>query len=213
MNAITLTLELQIMLVAGYAAWAVTSVGRHVNQRAEEIILRSLAFGLVARASFEAIMLLPFLPTTFSAVEPVGLYLLVQGLPTIIIAIAFGAAWRRFGRSWFAAIMRHSKVYRDDHENTVLTSIGQAKTRWQVIQVHLKDGRVLEADYGRFDPTQRPLGGVTVNNDGIAIYVTASYAADGTKTEYSPESGPKGGSITYVPVSEIAQMDIDWQPE
>lgn len=197
-------LEFQIVLVAGYIAYKITNVGRNRNHRTEDFLLQVLTFGLLSRASTAAALWLwPSVPFD-DALKAAAIAAL-----TVIAATVLGTSWRGFGERGTRWVMHKLNVYRDDHETSVWQSIMNNPAKWTVVQVHLDNGSILEANFGRMKPF--PKTPVVINEDGIGMYVTGRYKDDDRFDEWDITGNDNDVTFTFIPRSSIKQVDVSWQ--
>lgn len=215
MDAIlSISIDFQIVLIAGYLGYKVATVGRGINHSTEEFLAQLLVFGSISRAGAFAVELAArwtgsnlTIPTVSVSADARTLWI---ALVTVGIGIACGVVWRRNGIALVGAFMRITGTHLDDHEPTAWASIRSTKATWTFIQVHLKSGSTLESVFDRI-PTTVPGGPFTIADDGVSIYVTKIHKADGTSEECSV-SGPNGDSVaTYIPRDNINQVDFGWR--
>ena len=190
--------EVQIVLVAGYLGYKVSTLGRGVVHRLEDILLQVLVYGLVGRIS---VMVLQ----TFAG----NLGLPAVAAISIVSAVVMASVWRQFLAPKASSAMSYFRVYRDDHESSAWSSILATRAQWTYVQVHIDDGRVLESVFGSLPRT--PSEPIIVNDDGIVIYVTSVYSADGTNRKVDVVGNDQDYIVTYVPRSTIRQIEIGWR--
>ncbi|MBM7045218.1 hypothetical protein [Rhizobium lusitanum] len=199
--------ELQIVLVAGYLAYKIITIGKARNHRTEDFLLQVLSFGVAARSTTAAALWL--IPKQMPIAVDEAMSIAMVALLTCGIAAIFGMAWRAFGERAVRRIMNAAGVYRDDHESSVWQSIMNQPAKWTVVQIFLEDGLVLEANFGQMKPF--PKVPVIMNDDGVAIYVTRRYAADNTFDNFDITGNDDDVTLTYIPRSSIKRVDISWQ--
>ena len=100
-------------------------------------------------------------------------------------------------------------TYADDHEGSAWTSILNTKAKWNFIHAYLEDGRVLESWFGGL-PSDVPAGALTLNDDGLAFYVTRVYSSDSIAQDVSHRNG-EDYILTYLPRNKIVRLDIGWR--
>ena len=177
--------ELQIVLFSGFAGYKVATIGRGNVHRTEELLLQVLAYGTVGRVGAMVIYGMamqfadadrPALERWFSSNQSEPLIIFVCSLATAIVAAGLWVAL--FEKLWSAA-MERANVYRDDHEATSWRSIMRQSARWHYIQIKCSNGCVYESQFDLI-PDQVPMQKLTLNDDGIATYVTRVHLPDGT---------------------------------
>ncbi|MEM1198051.1 MAG: DUF6338 family protein [Pseudomonadota bacterium] len=210
---LSLPYELQIVLVSGYLAHKVSTIGRSEKPSTEDLVLQVLTMGLIGRICFLGIVDVwsNWFPSTQNDVSSDGARLMVVGVCTVLCSLVIAAVWRKWGVSIASRIMSSMGVYRDDHQSSTWDSIFREKVAWAFIQVHVDDGRVLES---KFDlvPDTAPVGKITLNSDGIALYVTGIYDTQMSRTVHSPTDESYGHILTYVPANTIKQVEIGLKP-
>ncbi|AZO29996.1 hypothetical protein [Mesorhizobium sp. M1B.F.Ca.ET.045.04.1.1] len=208
-DLIGLSLDLQILLVSGYLAYKTAVIGKVQSDTTEELILKVVAYGFAGR-------LLTFLAEAVWRVQDFGWSLqgdnfsIAHSAAIVVFAIISAMVWRTHGSRFYSEIMQHFGVYRDDHEPSVWNSITAAPALWDCVQIQLEGGKVLESHFPKLADT-RPLQGVVLNEDGVAIYVTAIHHADGTTDDFEQGNNSGFETITYIPREQIRQMDISWK--
>ncbi|TIS53099.1 MAG: hypothetical protein E5W91_32455 [Mesorhizobium sp.] len=208
-DLLTLSLDLQILLVSGYFAYKTAVIGKVQSDSAEELVLKVVAYGFTGR-------LLTFLAEALWRAQGFGwslqgdAFTIAHSAATILFAIFSAMVWRIYGSRLYSQIMQHFGVYRDDHEPSVWNSITATPAIWDCVQVHLEDGKVLESHFSKLN-SSRPLQGVVLNEDGVSMYITAIHRADGSSDEFDQGGNSGFETITYVPRDQIRQMDISWK--
>lgn len=215
MDAIlSISVDLQIVLIAGYLGYKVATVGRGISHSTEEFLAQLLVFGSISRAGALAVELATSWTGShlfgLAALPPGDVRTLATAFVTAAMGIACGVLWRRDGIRMVSAFMRITGTHLDDHEPTAWASIRSTKATWTFIQLHLKDGTTLESVFDRI-PTAVPGGPLILADDGVTIYVTRVHRPDGTLMDCSV-AGPNEDSVaTYVPRDTINQVDFGWR--
>lgn len=205
-----LSFELQLVLVAGYLAYSIATIRGGHKDSTEQVILQVLTFGLFARLASGAVVLL--LTQHKATAVLLGDWIesgILGGVLVLVLAMAAGMSWRKFLSRWCSAVMEFFKVYRDDHVGSTWMSIANADAKWNHVHVFLKSGTVLESCPAQL-PEQLPLKPFTLNDDGIALYVTAVSDQAG---ELLPDDDFNNGAysrVTFIPYAEIGRLDIGW---
>ncbi|MBP1858846.1 hypothetical protein [Rhizobium herbae] len=199
--------ELQIVLVAGYLAYKIISIGKGRNHRTEDFLLQVLSFGVAARSATAATLWL--LPKRMPLAVDEAVSVALVAILTCTIAVAFGMLWRSLGERAARVMMNASGVYRDDHESSVWQSIMNQSAKWTVVQIHLENGLVLEANFGQMKPF--PKVPVIMNEDGMAVYVTGRYREDNSFEQYEITGNDGDITLTYLPKSSIKRVDVSWR--
>ncbi|MNT33794.1 hypothetical protein D3C72_1697370 [compost metagenome] len=105
--------------------------------------------------------------------------------------------------------MHRLHVYRDDHETSVWQSIMHSPAKWTVLQVHLDNGTVLEANFGQMKPF--PKSPVFMNDDGIGMYVTGRYDAENNFEKFEITGNDADVTLTYIPRASVKRVDVNWR--
>ncbi len=209
-DLLDLPYEFQIILVAGYLAYKISTVGRRVNHRTEDFVLQVLAFGLVSR-------LLAVYPIewTVALTSPKGprvgtvdvVDLLEIGSVTVAVGVIFGMFWRRHLNRLSSKVMASLRIYRDDHEASTMASIFSTDAKWSLLQIHCNDGKTYESNLHSIPESVlgRP---VTDNEDGISFYLTAIHDSDGKTRPIDWDIPGFGQRITFLSKSRIERIDI-----
>lgn len=206
-----LPVEIQIIFVAGYLGYKLTTIGRNLNHRTEDFILQTLVFGSIGRAfAYVVSWISKQVNLTSPAPESEYTGVLFIGGFAISGAVLAAIVWRRFLAKTVRWLMSKLNIYHDDHETSVLRSLINVKARWTYIQLHLTNGTVLESHFSKASDHPIPSNPIIINDDGIALYVTTVHR--GVDDFCDSEIGGTAGetTISYVPRSEIKQIDIGW---
>jgi hypothetical protein len=208
-----LPFEIQIVLVAGYLGYKLTTATKKVEHKTEDFLLQVLVFGTLGRVfSYVVARLVMKLgywaPTT--VVETDYKSVAIISVLAIVGSVGFALLWRKYLEKWVKAAMSKLKVYHDDHETSAYRSILSAETRWSVVQVHLSSGKIVESLLALPEQAGIPTKPITLNDDGIALYVTTVFEGD-ERRDYPVANAAGDTTITYIPRSEIKQIDIGWR--
>ncbi|WFR96870.1 hypothetical protein [Rhizobium tumorigenes] len=201
--------ELQIVLVAGYLAYKITTIGKGRLHRTEDFLLQVLTFGVVARSISSALAWLfsyrsPLQIEIYEAVQVAEAVFL-----TCVVSVALGILWRSLGERTTSTAMNSAGIYRDDHESSVWQSIMQNPAPWTVVQVFLESGIVLEANFAIMKP--RPKTPVLMNEDGIGIYVTGRWNEKNKLQSFEITGNSADVTMTYIPRTSIKRVDVSWR--
>jgi hypothetical protein len=208
-SLLSLSLDLQILLVAGFLAYKTSTIGKANFDRSEDFLLKVLTYGVIGQSLMSLASTLAASAGFAWAWSPSDA-VVARGFGVLISAIISAIVWRSWLSRYYSALMSFLKVYNDDHEPSVWNSITSAKTQWDCVLIHLENGKILETHFPKLD-SKRPLPGIRLNDDGVALYVTAIHQLDGERVEF--DQGQNGGfeTITYVPRGQIRQMDVSWR--
>lgn len=206
--------EIQIVLVAGYLGYKLTTATKKAEHKTEDFLLQVLVFGTIGRVisylvALFVMMLGYWAPT--AVVETNYKSVAVISALAIIGAVVFALLWRRYLETCVKAVMSYLDIYHDDHETSAFRSVTSAKTRWSFIQVHLTNGSILESWLKLPEQAGIPTKPVILNDDGVALYVTTIHPKDGDSRDCEQVTSTGENVITYIPRSEIKQIDIGWK--
>jgi hypothetical protein len=209
-----LPFEIQIVLVAGYLGYKITTATKKLEHKTEDFILQVLVFGTLGRVFS---YLIAYLVVVFGHSVPTAVVdtdyksVAVVGVLAIIGAVFFALLWRCFLEKAVKSAMSYLNIYHDDHETSAFRSVTSSKARWSFIQVHLNSGKIVESWLKIPEQAGIPTKPVILNDDGIAIYITAIHSANGKRRAVDPATASGETVITYIPRSEIKQIDIGWK--
>lgn len=206
--------EIQILLVAGYLGYKLTTATKKVEHKTEDFVLQVLVFGTLGRVfsyfvARIALALGYWAPTAVVDTDYTSIALI--SILAIVGSIGCAVMWRKYLEKCVKALMSRFKIYHDDHETSAFRSILSADTRWSFVQVHLTGGKILESWLKLPEQAGIPTRPVILNDDGIALYVTAIHYAEGESRDCDQVTGTGENVITYIPRSEIKQIDIGWR--
>ena len=209
-----LPFEIQIVLVAGYLGYKLTTATKKLEHKTEDFLLQVLVFGTLGRVfSYvvaRLVMKLGYWAPT-AVVDTDYKSVAIISVLAIIGSVGSALFWRKYFEKCVKAAMSRMKIYHDDHETSAFRSILSADTRWSFIQVHLANGKILESWLKLPEQAGIPTKPVILNDDGIALYVTAIHGADGENRDCEQVTTTGENIITYIPRSEIKQIDIGWR--
>jgi hypothetical protein len=198
--------EIQAMLVAGYFAYKITTIGLARVHQTEDTIFQVFAFGLAAWfASSQLLALLnkESLPSSL-------------GIPlTVVIGVLLGMAWRRWGDDAVSKAMNNTGIHNDDHQSSTWASIMNGKRHvFDAIRIEVEDGTIYES-HMQSVPGPSPFEPLTSNNDGIAIYITKRIDPEGSVFETSPlkDSETKMMKLSFFPRDELKKVDFYISPK
>ncbi|MES0156923.1 hypothetical protein NKJ81_25480 [Mesorhizobium sp. M0018] len=201
-----LSIDLQIVLVAGYLGYRVSIIGRGIVDRTEDFVFKVLTYGLIGKLIAHRVIDSSLL---VNKAQPEAI-LLQTGAATVVFSVMAASLWRRAFSGWFSWAMKKLTIYQDDHEASVWSSIVNCRSIWDYVQVHLASGKIIESHFSQVDEAI-PMRGITLNEDGLAMYVTAIYRPDGSQDKFAPQNDGGFAALTYIPRDQITQMDISWK--
>ncbi|ESX19105.1 hypothetical protein X766_12575 [Mesorhizobium sp. LSJC255A00] len=208
-DLLSLSLDLQILLVSGYFAYKTAVIGKLQTDTKEELFLKIVAFGVIGRLLTYALQGLWTLQGFHWGLSGNAAVVAYSAL-VIINAMLSAMFWRAIGSEWYSKAMEHFEIYRDDHEPSTWNSITGARALWDCVQIHLEDGKVLESHFNKLDK-EVPLPGIRLHEDGVSVYLSAIYRPDGTSEQFTQGDNSGFETITYIPRSQIRQMDVSWK--
>lgn len=213
-DLLELPYEIQIVLVAGYLGYKLVTATKKAEHKTEDFLLQVLVFGTVGRvfsyAVARVVMRLGYwAPTTVIDTD----YKSVAVISTLAIvgSVGFALLWRTYLDKAMKGVMSYLNIYHDDHETSAFRSVTSTKARWSFIQVHLANGTILESLFKLPEQSGIPSRPVILNDDGIALYVTTIHPKEGESRDCEQVTPSGENIITYVPRSEIKQIDIGWK--
>lgn len=212
-----MSLEFQLIAVAGFIAYQLSTIGRGIKSSTEQFLLQVLSFGLFARLI--SILVLMIIEASFdidsskfNSNDNISVKVLITGGATLFIALVAGMYWRKKGSAQVSRFMGWAEIYRDDHESSVYHSILNTKSTWSLLQITLNDGTVMESDVGLLMSYDEhlPIGPVLLDSDGIGAYLTGEYDAEGKYTAFTELKTSYGFQFTYFPMSDIKRFNVTW---
>jgi hypothetical protein len=211
-DLLNLPYEFQIVLVAGYLAYKIATIGRGVNHRTEDFVLQVMTYGLASRLlAIIPVELISALTPKSSRVGTVDVLDLLQvGIVTISFGVVSGMVWRKHLNRLSSRLMGRLGIYRDDHEASTMASIFSIPAPWTLLQIRCSDGRTYESNFDLI-PNDVLGGRVTFNDDGISMYLTAIHEANKPETPIEWEHPEFGQRITFIPKSKIDRIEISWK--
>jgi hypothetical protein len=130
------------------------------------------------------------------------------GLLTVILGLIAGMLWRRWVCNFVSKAMRDLKIYRDDHEHSAWATMTSGDAKWTVVQIHLTDGRILEAQFEGDEGEKLPMQPISLSADGVALFVTGIYGPKGSFRPVDRDPASFGYVLTFVPRDQIKQVDV-----
>jgi hypothetical protein len=191
---LSLPWQIQLALGSGYAAYIVAYVGIRDHHRGVDIAFRAIAFGLIA--------------TAFLAFTP-ALNLTLRLAGAVLITVAAGLVWRRFGMGAAKWLLRQGNISWSDDTPSAWATIIAAHRPVTQISVLLDNGTWLNCSAaGRFNDA--PFGPCIFGPNGdIGFYVTDEESVDGTViVNDHVRDAIEGDRLTYVPAARIVRMSI-----
>ena len=203
-----LSIDIQLVLVAGYLAYKTATVGSGVVDRTEDLLLKVLAFGLVARLITQFVGWVALVALPLDAIRfLVGIQ--AKGVTVIVLAVAIAAFWRKYISSLVAKAMNSAHIHHDDHQASAWMSMANANATWNHVTVALDDGSELTSFFGRL-PKTLPTKDVLVSDDGVVIYVTSGKLPSGDDAPPDTFSDGVYSLATYIPRARIRRLEVGW---
>ncbi|PCI86634.1 MAG: hypothetical protein COB24_08870 [Hyphomicrobiales bacterium] len=200
-SLINLSLDIQIILVAGYLGFYVATVGRDGGLRPVDIGMQILVYGLLAK-------LATLLLAEFGLNKPI-----YQVVGAVIASLVVAAVWRRYLRKIWAKIIRQVGIHVDDHNPSVIASIlDETDALWRNVQIYTNDGKVYESNFYKL-PAGLPNNNIALDGVGnVSLYVTALYADahDESPLVFEGHDPKQKCKLTYLPANIIIKMNISW---
>lgn len=185
-----------LTLAAGYMGYFVAHVGIRDHHKTVDVTFNTLVYGFCAAFSYQLM-------------RYAGMSILVASGGAAVTAIVLGALWRACLRPIFYNIMQNTNVsYADDIPTAWLNLFSTTNVVATQLTVRLKDGRTLMCDdLHRFK--DEPNGAFRFGSNGdILMYVTHQKVGFAWSSMNDVFWDEWGSEITYVPASEIAQVNF-----
>lgn len=200
-----LSIDIQIMLVAGYAGYLVSEMGLRDGRPTHEAVLRVFGFAVLAHATM--IPIVGFIIGGIPWLREGGVHgpaILIQLVLIVLAGLVYGSLWRRFGRPLMSTLMDKLGVYRDDHGSSVWKTVTAELRTIPFVHVYCDDGYILTADLKSLPERLRDTP-ILTNTDGISMYVTAMVRPDGEEVD-TPAVFEDAEMLTYIPMSRIRRV-------
>ncbi|MFI8017642.1 hypothetical protein ACIF2R_01525 [Serratia marcescens] len=185
-----------VTLASGYIGYFIANVGLKDQHKTVDVTFSTLVFGLLSALAYDAAI-------------HFGIYMATS--TAVVIALASGALWRKYGRKSLYWTLRRSDVSWSDSTNSAWQQMfGHTDYRVYEVTVYLKSGTVLlSRNVAQFEGL--PNGPCTFGNQGdIIIYVTHRRLAStpGWKEDKAVNNEIYGAAATYIPVDQISRLEI-----
>ena len=206
-SLLNLPFEIIFALGAGFAGYATCFPAERQRHKASEITLLTLLFGILALTSYRV-------SQNWFAFDAKYSQMIVPPIFGIIISVFVGLIWRRFFRQTWLDFLRITRIsHLDEVPGAWEKIISDPRCEITQINVRMKSGRVLFCtDASRF--SDAPFGPCYFGFDGsVAFYPTHIKNPSNDDFEQTEDSrNPEFGDIvTYVPASEIAEVNLRWK--
>ena len=195
----------QIVLASGYVAYRIGYQGVGTHQRPIEIVFGSLAFSLIASGVLALLSLCTSDPVVNDRVP-----LVVNGCVAVVVTLAAGVLWRKWGGEWFFVLMRKWDIsWANDRPSALGAIIHNNKFRVSQVAVELDDGTWLRCD-NTSDFSAAPFGPCLLGPDGsVGLYLTHVDDPKGESKKLRTTVDPHyGHRITYVPANKIRRVAL-----
>lgn len=199
----------QLLLIAGFVGYQFSYSGRvslHSNFDKIFIILLFGGIGLVVISLQE--QLLAALPEQFRS-KLTEYEDQLTAIFAVFATMVSAIVWRRWVENWYQKLAsKLSGGNTDNHPNAFQTVVHSRNYGVSQVVVTLTNGEVYESyPLGKFE--NYPCGPCVFGSDGsISLYVTGITDRYGRFRKVTTLSDDDGHRITYVPVSQIAEIDL-----
>lgn len=201
-----LPVETLSSLAAGYIAYRVAYTGKDRSHQPIDTVFITFVFAVIAR-----------LAANFIGASSVQL-VLGEATATVALFVGFlvsftsACIWRRWGEDQTFKTLRSMKISNSDRYDSAWETIAARGTsRPSQLTVRKKDGStVMCENLSAFKDA--PFGPCLFGTDGsIALYVTDFRAGGSDWETIDPNAPDWGASITYIPASEISEIELRHQ--
>ena len=194
-----LPVEAQIVLASGYIAYSLGYFGTKRDHKASDVVLRTLAFSLVATSGMYIVQLC--FPQS-----PIG----IRGTAAVVVSVAVGCLWRGWGSMGVFWFMRTFDIsWSGDDGSALATVTKDSKHRVSQIAVELHDGSWLRCDDTSVF-SSAPFGPCIIGEDGsVALYLTHTVDPSGVVKDMNTTIDDDfGHRLTYVPSSRVSMLNV-----
>lgn len=203
---IELSWKSQVVFVGGYLAYVIAFSGRRGSHTTNDTIGILVCFGGLGLLSIGLVEKIAFLCLNISDSE-VNPYLL--GTIGVVTSILSAILWRAFLQEFSVKILQKLTGSKEDGlPSAWATLLHSQKLEYSQLVVTLKSGVTYESyPLGNFN--EYPDGPCTLGSEGsIGMYVTYITDAEGKGRKVDNVVDGDGARITYIPSSEIAEVDL-----
>jgi hypothetical protein len=210
-NIFNLSIDLQILVVCGAISYKIISATNNQQIKTEEFLIIIFVFGFLSKFISSSIIEISkkismYFELYLFQKESIHLYVITS----ILTSIALSIIWLKFSDKYLIILSKKFNLHNDDFQESVYRSIRNSKNDWKFIYLHLKDGRIFSANFDKI-PANVPLARITLNDDGIALYVTEIIPKRGKTKSFKVEQSENGYVIDYIPMSQIDRIEIGWK--
>lgn len=202
-----LPIDTIVILASGYIGYKIAFTGKNKHHKTTDVIFISLVFGLLAKLVF---MFAEFGAEVF--VNPIDQSIVTASTApfAFLTACISSVLWRKFASNWASDYLHKKGISSSDGAGSAWDTIRTAQRfgAGQLI-VRKQDGGQLMCD-NLYDFKDYPHGPCLYGEDGsIALYVNAhrNNSSDDW-TEINPVEADFGIAITYIPASQIEEIEI-----
>lgn len=201
----------QVLFIGGYLAYAIAYSGRRDHHRPTDTIGILLCFGGVGLLSIGLIEQF-FFPNDIGPKTPDETHTpnnYALGVASVATSLLAAIIWRGFLNDWVLWLLSHfSKSDEDGLPTAWATIIQKQGLQYAQLVVTLRSGTTYESyPLGEFNSL--PNGPCVLGSDGaIGMYVTAITEVEGVARKVANLADDDGHRITYIPASEISEVDL-----
>ncbi len=202
--------QIQIVIVAGYFSYASAYSGKRSSHKSVDTLAIILSFGGIGLLTLNLLDAWLAKNLIICGWDISKARNLILAALAVLFSLVCAIVWRRFLHEKIGKILRQLSDTDDDGLHYCWDTLIQEKgVSFNQLNVRLKDGRTLES-YPLHQFDESPNGNCVLGGDGsIAMYVTHITEKDGVRREaQNVRCQEEGDRITFIPVSEIAEVDI-----
>ncbi|OQC18920.1 MAG: hypothetical protein BWX69_03138 [Planctomycetes bacterium ADurb.Bin069] len=192
-----LPLEIQLALGGGYLGYCVAYAGLRRGHSSTDAAMISLVFGLFAVGAFRVLSWLPFW------------LVWVQLAAGVALAVAAGAAWRKWGPRAVGKLQERWDIHQDDGLRYAWDSLVQEQgLKVSQVRVLTRDGADLFCQ-NRSAYEDAAGTGLILGGDGGIVMVVDTEERDGREELRSNVVDRFYGTrLTYIPPESIARVEL-----
>lgn len=197
-DILKLSWQIQLAIGSGYMAYCISYTGIRTHHKTEDVIFKTIAFGLVTTLVLYIITVRTDLPSVAAA--------FVSALATLIA----GLLWRRNGSDALFQILKWLNVTQsDDQPSTWASLLANPNFDTTQLAVELEDGTWLRCDdTSKFAGSPHGPAALGLSGD-VALYLTHEDRPGKRSKLLKSVSDPIWGDrLTYIPASQIRQVTM-----
>ena len=198
-DILALSWKAQVALASGYAAYIISYRGVRAHHSAKDTLFLALVFSLIASAEL-------WLARSMSPIA--------AGTFAFLLSVVVGVLWRRQGMRILTNLLRVPNTTWSDDTPSAWTRLQENREfPLSQLSVLLKDGTWLHCNQtAKFNDAPYSPGVLGTSGD-ILMYLTSIKPKDADERQQSTTLDPDyGARLTYVPVSEIARINVRLMP-